>query len=59
MSGTQSESVNQAMSNEPLCELAIPASEPLLKAVGLGIMVSFVLAAGIVPTEMGWVYAIM
>ncbi|PHT83664.1 hypothetical protein T459_12107 [Capsicum annuum] len=46
VSGTQLKSVNQAMSNEPLCELAILASGPLLKAVGLGIMVSFVLVAG-------------
>ncbi|PHT49276.1 hypothetical protein CQW23_13484 [Capsicum baccatum] len=38
VSGTQSESVNQALSNEPLCELAISASGPFLKAIGMGIM---------------------
>ncbi|OIT23717.1 hypothetical protein A4A49_51439 [Nicotiana attenuata] len=46
--------VPHAISETPLCELTIPASGPLLKAVGLGIMLSFALAAGLVPTEMGW-----
>lgn len=55
--GDVTQPVNNAISDKPLCELTIPGSGPLLKAVGLGIMLSFVLATGIVPTETGWVYS--
>ncbi|PHT42254.1 Protein Ycf2 [Capsicum baccatum] len=52
--GNVTQPVNNAISEKPLCEFSIPASGPLLKAVGLGIMLSFILAGGIVPTKMGW-----
>lgn len=34
---------------QPFVEISIPASGPVLKAVGLGVMVAFFLAVGIVP----------
>lgn len=43
-------SVELAMGNEhPFSEIRIPASGPVLTAVGLGVMVAFFLAVGIVP----------
>lgn len=33
----------------PFADIEIPASGPVLKAVGLGIMLAFFLAVGIVP----------
>lgn len=45
-----SASVESALVNElPFAEITIPASGPVLKAVGLGVMVAFFLAVGIVP----------
>lgn len=46
--------MNNAISEKPVYEFPILASGPLLKVVGLGIMLSFILAVGVVPTEMGW-----
>lgn len=51
------QSVKQDIVDKPVCELTISGSGPLLKAIGLGIMLSFVLAAGTVPTEMGSIYS--
>lgn len=50
-SGTQSESMNQSMSDVSSFELTISASGPLLKYVRLDIMLSFIFAAGLVPTK--------
>lgn len=33
----------------PFAEITIPATGPVLKAVGLGVMVAFFLAVGLVP----------
>lgn len=55
--GSVAQPLNRAIKEEPLCELTIPGGGPLLRAVGLGIMLSFVLAAGVVPSENGWCYA--
>lgn len=45
-----SPSVELAMGNElPFADINIPASGPVLTAVGLGVMVAFFLAIGIVP----------
>lgn len=50
-----SATVESAFANEkPFTEISIPASGPVLTAVGLGIMLSFSLAAGLVPTASGW-----
>ncbi|PHU04899.1 hypothetical protein BC332_25721 [Capsicum chinense] len=46
--------IKNAISEKPLCEFPILGSGPLLKAVGLGIMLSFIIAMGVVPTEMEW-----
>lgn len=49
-----SASVESAFSEEvPFAEINIPASGHLLKAVGLGVMVAFFLAVGIVPNIYG------
>lgn len=49
-----SASVMSAMENEhPFAEITIPASGNVLKAVGLGVMVAFFLAIGIVPNDSG------
>lgn len=49
-----SASVESAFSEEvPFAEIKIPASGPLLKAVGLGVMVAFFLTVGIVPNIYG------
>ncbi|KAG5606575.1 hypothetical protein H5410_028067 [Solanum commersonii] len=45
--------MGKAINEKPLCELTILGSGSLLKGLGLGIMISFVLAASIVPSEMG------
>lgn len=45
-----SASVTAAFVNEhPFAEITIPASGPVLKAVGLGVMIAFFMAVGIVP----------
>ena len=45
-----STSVVSALSNEPpFADITIPASGHVLKAVGLGLMVAFFLAVGLVP----------
>ncbi|XXG85515.1 hypothetical protein AAC387_Pa11g0577 [Persea americana] len=42
--------VESAFGNEhPFTEITIPSSGPVLKAVGLGVMVAFFLAVGLVP----------
>lgn len=49
-----SASVESAFGNElPFAEIKIPASGNVLKAVGLGVMVSFFLAVGLVPNVSG------
>lgn len=49
-----SASVASALGNEPpFAEITIPASGPVLKAVGLGVMVAIFLAIGIVPNVSG------
>lgn len=49
-----SASVEAAFGNEhPFAEITIPASGNVLKAVGLGVMVAFFLAVGIVPNLSG------
>lgn len=48
------QSVESAVKEMPLGEFTIPARGPMLHAVGLGLMLAFALAAGIVPTPMGW-----
>lgn len=49
-----SASVESAFGNEhPFAEIQIPASGNVLKAAGLGVMVSFFLAVGIVPNISG------
>lgn len=49
-----SASVESALGNElPFSEIKIPASGPVLKAVGLGLMVAFFLAVGVVPNVSG------
>lgn len=49
------ESVASAFVNEhPFAEIEIPASGHALKAVGLGLMVAFFLAVGIVPNVSGY-----
>jgi hypothetical protein len=37
----------------PFAEIKIPASGPVLKAAGIGIMVAFFLAVGLVPNASG------
>lgn len=45
-----SELVESTLANEqPFAEITIPASGPVLRAVGLGVMVAFFLAVGIIP----------
>lgn len=44
-----SEAVMSALENAPFAEITIPASGHTLKAVGLGVMVAFFLAVGLVP----------
>lgn len=45
-----SATVESAFGNEhPFAEITIPASGPLLKAVGLGVMIAFFLAVGLLP----------
>lgn len=49
-----SASVESAFGNEPpFADIEIPASGPVLKAVGLGVMVAFFLAVGLVPNVSG------
>lgn len=49
-----SESVMSALKNEhPFAEITIPASGNVLKSVGLGVMVAFFLAVGLVPNLSG------
>jgi len=49
-----SASVVSALGNEhPFAEITIPASGNVLKAVGLGVMVAFFLAVGLVPNVSG------
>lgn len=49
-----SASVVSALGNElPFAEITIPASGHVLKAVGLGVMVAFFLAVGLVPNVSG------
>ena len=52
--GDVSSPVESVVNDSTLIELTIPASGPVLTAVGLGIMLSFSLAAGLVPTASGW-----
>lgn len=49
-----SSSVASAFQNEvPFAEISIPASGRMLTAIGLGVMVAFFLAVGIVPNVNG------
>lgn len=49
-----SETVVSALKNDlPFAEITIPASGNVLKAVGLGVMVAFFLAVGLVPNVTG------
>lgn len=49
-----SETVVSALRNDlPFAEITIPASGNVLKAVGLGVMVAFLLAVGLVPNVTG------
>lgn len=46
-----SASVVSAMGSElPFAEITIPATGPVLKAVGLGVMLAFFIAVGLIPT---------
>ena len=46
--------MESAFGNEqPFAEITIPSSGPVLKAVGLGVMVAFFLAVGLVPDVSG------
>lgn len=49
-----SASVLSAFGNEhPFAEITLPSSGPVLKSVGLGVMVAFFLAVGLVPDFCG------
>ena len=49
-----SASVESSFGNElPFADITIPASGPVLKAVGLGVMIAFFLSVGLVPNVSG------
>lgn len=49
-----------AFRNEhPFAEITIPSSGPVLNAIGLGVMVAFFLAVGLVPDVSGGINVLL